>query len=366
MTRSLAFRPVRLPRLAAAALAAALAVPVLPLSATAAPEIRFTASLDRTEASLGDRVVATYGARLPAGWKLELDALVSPKVEGAVAAAPAFDFAHPVLSAPGAKGGDGTDWSLAAPFTPLVAGDLPVLGPRLVLVSPDGEKSAVRPPALALKVASRLPAGQKPEEIAPKEDRPVRIPPLGPWFWGSVALLVLLAAAAVAAILIRRRRKPAGAAAGAIPALPPGPELLAALDLLASRLPADGDDPRGFYSELTRVAKRYLERQLRLPVLEWTTIETVRRLREAGWELPRDIAFSEMLGAADQVKFGRGASTRDDAARHLDRARGLYDHVEGTLAAAAASAAAAAVSAPQARRPAPPPLPASRKAGAAS
>jgi hypothetical protein len=335
------------------------------LLAAAAPEIRFTASLDRTEAALGDRVVATYAARIPAGWKVELDALVSPKVEGSAQASTAFDFAQPVLSqAPGKEAG-GTDWSLTAPFTPLVSGELPVLGPRLVLVSPEGEKTPVRPPSLSVKVASRLPAGQKPEEIAPKDDRPVRVPPLGPWFWGAVIALVA-GIAALAAFLIRRRKKTEGAAEPEIPSLPPGPELLAALDALEPRLPADGDDPRSFYSELTRVVKRYLERQLRLPVLEWTTVETVRRLRDAGWSLPREIAFSDLLGAADQVKFGRAASTRDDATRHLARARALYEHVEGTLASAAASAAAAAVLAPQARRQAPPPASPAGKGRAAS
>ena len=362
MKRGLASRAFRAGLLAAAL--AGLSGAALHLLAAAAPEIRFTSSLDRTETALGDRVVATYAARVPAGWTLELDALVSPKVEGASQAGTAFDFGQPVLSQGPGKEAGGTEWSLLAPFTPLVSGELPVPGPRLVLVSPEGEKTPVRPPSLSLKVASRLPAGQKPEEIAPKDDRPVRIPPLGPWFWGTVVVLVA-AAAALAAYLLRRRKKTAEAAEPEIPALPPGPELLAALDALAARLPSNGDDPRGFYSELTHVAKRYLERQLRLPVLEWTTVETVRRLRDAGWDLPRGIAFSDLLGAADQVKFGRAGATRDDAARHLGRARELYEHVEGTLAAASSSAAAASASAPEARRQAPPPVPPARK-GAAS
>ena len=329
-----------------------------PARGAAAPEIRFTSSLDRTDSALGDRVVATYKAPLPAGWGLELDALVSPKLEGSPQSGTAFDFAQPLLTKAPAKESGQVDWTLTAPFTPLVAGELPAPGPRLVLVSPDGTRTPVRPPTLSLKVASRLPSGQKPEELAPKDDRPVRIPPLGPWFWGAVALLAL-AIAFLVAFLIRRKKAAPGAAAQEIPALPPGPELLASLEALAARLPSDGDDPRGFYSELTRVTKRYLERQLRLPVLEWTTFETVRRLREKGWELPREIAFSELLGAADQVKFGRGGATRDEANRHLGRARSLYEHVEGTLAAAAAAAA------PTAQRPATPPLP-SRKSGAAS
>ena len=213
-------------------------------------------------------------------------------------------------------------------------------GPRLVLVSSSGERTPVRPPGTRVKVNSRLPDGQKPEELAPKADRPVRIPPLGPWFWGTMAFLaVLLAAAAV--FLFRRRKAAATPLVAPAPALPPGPEFLETLDALVARLPADGDDPRSFYSELTRAAKRYLERHLHSPVLEWTTFETVRRLRELGWELPREIAFPDLLGAADQVKFARRATTRSDAERHLSRARLLHDHVEGRLAAEAAAQAAA-------------------------
>jgi hypothetical protein len=311
-----------------------------PLLAAAAPEILFTSSLDRTEAALGDRVVATYRARVGAGWKIELDALVSPKLEGNLQAGTAFDFAEPLLAHAPGKGGDDADWTLSVPFAPLVTGELPVPGPRLVLVSSDGSRTPVRPPTLSLKVTSRLPSGQKPEELAPKADRPPRIPPLGPWFWGAVALLVALVAALVV-FLLRRKKAVSGMAATEMPALPPGPEFLAALEALGGRLPSDRDDPRAFYSELTRATKRYLERQLRLPVLEWTTFETVRRLRDAGWELPREIAFSDLLGAADQVKFGRGAATSDQAGRHLARARTLYEHVEGTLAAAARKTGAA-------------------------
>ena len=59
------------------------------------------------------------------------------------------------------------------------------------------------------------------------------------------------------------------------------------LDRLALLVETLGGDPRGFYSELTHAVKRYLERTTGDPVLEWTTFETVRRLRERGFELPR-------------------------------------------------------------------------------
>jgi len=85
--------------------------------------------------------------------------------------------------------------------------------------------------------------------------------------------------------------------------------------------------------------KRYLERRLDEPVLEWTSFETVRRLREKGIELPKEIGFPDLLSAADVVKFGRGRSTRDAALSHLGRARLLHDSLEARLSPPPAAAA---------------------------
>src|SRR5260221_8621591 len=46
------------------------------------------------------------------------------------------------------------------------------------------------------------------------------------------------------------------------------------------------------------------ERRLGEPVLEWTTFETIRRLRDKSFELPRETGFAELLAAADRVKLG--------------------------------------------------------------
>jgi hypothetical protein len=68
------------------------------------------------------------------------------------------------------------------------------------------------------------------------------------------------------------------------------------------------------------------------PVLEWTSFETVRQLREKGIELSREIGFPELLSAADIVKFGRGRSTREAALDHLARARRLHGGLEARFA----------------------------------
>src|SRR5665811_1713123 len=78
---------------------------------------------------------------------------------------------------------------------------------------------------------------------------------------------------------------------------------------------------RDFYSELTHAVKRFLERATGEPVLEWTTFETVRRLREKGFDFPREAAFPDLLASADRVKFGKGDATREDAQQALARAR---------------------------------------------
>jgi hypothetical protein len=74
--------------------------------------------------------------------------------------------------------------------------------------------------------------------------------------------------------------------------------------------------------------KRFLERATGDPVLEWTTFETVRRLREKGFEFPREAAFPDLLASADRVKFGKGAATREDAREALVKARVVLRDVE--------------------------------------
>ncbi|HEX7527655.1 MAG TPA: hypothetical protein VF425_00990, partial [Thermoanaerobaculia bacterium] len=144
--------------------------------------------------------------------------------------------------------------------------------------------------------------------------------------WVALAAGVALAAALVA-WLVLRRRKAAEAKQGA-PAIPPGEELRLALARLAAAVEGLGDDARDFYSELTHAVKRFLERVTGEPVLEWTTFETVRRLRAKGFDFPSEAAFPDLLASADRVKFGKGAATREDARQALVRARLVLDDVE--------------------------------------
>ena len=329
-------------------------------AAAAPPDLGFTVSADRTAVSVGDRVVVTYRALLPKGGTLALDSLVTPAPgEGAPGgAAPVLEFEAPAPpeTTPEKDGAGRTAWTLHVALIPFLSGKTTVPGPHLTFTSASGETARVRPPSVDLEVGSRLPpqaspapapatagpgaAGAGPPELEPKADRPFRIPARSAWFWAGLAA----AAAALAALvlwLVRRRRR-TGAAPGARsePELPPHVELGRALDALEQRAGTLGDDPRPFYTDLTHAGKRYLERSLSMPVLEWTTFETLRKLREAGWEVPREVGLPELLGAADRVKFGRGAASAEEARRHVENARRLLAHVEARLLAARAASAA--------------------------
>ncbi len=299
---------------------------------------------DKTSVSIGDRVLVTYTAKLPAGTTLTLDSLVTPAPEegarppgGAV-----LDFENPPApTLTKSKTGDFFEWSQTVALVPFLAGTVRVPGPHYTFEdSSSGRKVDVRPPDLELQVASRLPKGEKPEQIAPKADKGIRIPAIPAKVWAALAAAVALVAGLVWWWLARRRRRAAVGEPEA-PPVPPGEELRRELDRLAPLVETVGDDPRGFYSRLTHAVKRYLERTTGDPVLEWTTFETVRRFRERGFDLPADVALPDLLASADRVKFGKGAATRDEARAALDRARRLHAHVEAREAARRSAEAAA-------------------------
>ncbi|MCG3192023.1 MAG: hypothetical protein DIJKHBIC_01257 [Thermoanaerobaculia bacterium] len=312
---------------------------LLALAAAALAEdpATFTASLDRTSAELGDHVTATYEAVLPEGSRIEVEALVSPLL-GEPGGGPVLDFpAQPRIRTEKTK--SGLRSKVEVSFVPFQTGAIPVPAPKLVVVLPSGERRAVRPAQLLLQVASRLPKEKKPDELEAKADRPPAVPPISAWVWAALAAGLLAIAGLVWWIL--RRRVTAPQAGPAEPERTASEEFLAALEKLARSVPAPGSDARGYYSDLTHAIKRYLERRLEKPVLEWTTFETLRRLRELGLEFPQEIGLADLLGSADRVKFARAAATRAESESHLTRARALHDVLERRLAPPPETGAAA-------------------------
>ncbi|MHB8799923.1 MAG: hypothetical protein ACYDBY_15800 [Thermoanaerobaculia bacterium] len=339
--------------------------------ATVPPPIVVTSSADRTTAAVGEPVTLVYSARLPEGAELRLTHLVSPaRPEGQPATAGfVLDF-EPVgpAVAERVKGGGGlVDLRQTVRVAAFVPGETRVPGPVFAYRGSDGATAVLRAPDVALSIASRLPEGEEAEGLAPKPARPVRIPARSPWFWGSIAAGVLAVAGLVTWLVKRRKKGEAAGTEAAPPPVPPDVELETALAALAARAASFDDDPRPFYSDLTHAAKRFLERHLGEPVLEWTTFETVRRLRDLGAEPPREVALAELLMGADRVKFGRVGATSAEAAKALEGARHLLAWGRVRMAAQAAAEQEAAKAKASARAPKPPlkakGAPAARPAG---
>ena len=312
-------------------------------AATVPPPVVLTTAADRATAAVGERVTLVYSARIPAGATLRLTHLVSPERPEGQPATSGFvlDFEPVEPAAVGKERGGLVDVRQTVRLAAFVPGETTIPGPAFAYAAPDGTKAVLRAPGASLTVSSRLPEGQDPAQLAPKPARGVRIPARSPWFWASIAAGLLAVAGLVLWMVKRRKRTGAPAEASAPPPVPPDVELETALAALSARAAALDGDPRPFYSDLTHAAKRFLERHLGEPVLEWTTFETVRRLRELGAEPPREVSLGELLSGADRVKFGRAASTRDEAERALGGARHLLAWGRVRMAAQAAAAKAA-------------------------
>jgi hypothetical protein len=300
----------RLAALALAALGAAGAA-----SAEDAPRVEATAS--KTEPRLGERFTVELKATAPAGTTFTFPERAGNEAVELRAAPP--DAATP--PPPGVRRYEATA------FAP---GEVELPPVEVAYRLPDGTQGTAASPPLALRVESVLPKDPKRQELVDIRG-PVALS-VGAAFWTALGALALAAAALI--VWLRSRRRPAAAPAAAPPS-PPDAEALGALERLAAAGFVERGDFRGYYIALAEIAKRYLEGRLGAPVLEMTSAETAAFLRDHPLAAPFAAAVREMAGAADHVKFARGAGLEAEARRHLDAVRGLVRGLEERLRPAA-------------------------------
>lgn len=192
----------------------------------------------------------------------------------------------------------------------------------------DGTEGQVTTAPVALKVTTLLPREKGEQKLADIRG-PMGVP-IGRVFWLGLGLLVVLLAG-LAFFLWSRRKRATPAAAAAVPVLAPDEEAQRALAaLLASGRLARGEY-RPFYIELTAIAKRYLERRTGAPVAEMTSAEMLAHLRSSPHAALLAAPMRDLAGAADQIKFARGAGLYDEAERHLAAVRALIQALEAQL-----------------------------------
>jgi hypothetical protein len=193
---------------------------------------------------------------------------------------------------------------------------------------PDGTEGEVSSEPIPLRILSVLPKDSEEQKLID-----VRAPlavSIGRAFWLSVGLLLFVLAAAVF-WFVRRRRQAAVPETPREPPVPPDSEALGALDRLAASGLAARGEFKAFYVELTQIAKRYLERRLGAPVLEMTTAEMVAFIRDHAHSQLLLSPVKDLAGAADLVKFARGAALVQETERHLAAVRDWIGQLEARL-----------------------------------
>ncbi|HVC08826.1 MAG TPA: hypothetical protein VNH15_02665 [Elusimicrobiota bacterium] len=185
----------------------------------------------------------------------------------------------------------------SAEILPLAVGKISVS----LACAPPGAPAAPKvasPPIWIDVAAPALPKNAEPKDIkAPRAAGP----PLWPW-------LVLAALLAAGYALYRAHSKKNAADAGnARPVDSRPPEVIAESDLNALQKSGLWELGRhkDFYSALTEILKRYIERRFGFAAPQMTTVEISRALRQA--DLDRGIPgrLKEVLDRADLVKFAK-------------------------------------------------------------
>lgn len=304
--------------------ALALALGAQPATPAATPSV--SVKLAQDEVSVGERFLVEVVASGPAGttWTFPEQAgddaleLVSDKPAPATSAGTSATPPPP-----------GT-WRYWARVFSVKDPALPAIPVRYRL--PDGTTGEISTSPTPLRLRSLLP--KDPQARVLEDVHPPLALSIGWPFWAALATLVALLAALAWAWL--RRRRPTSAVAPAAPALSPEAEARHALDLLERSGRLASGDWRAVYIALTEIIKRYLERRLGAPILEMTSAETLAYLRDHAQGDALLLPLRGLMGAADQVKFARGASQLEEARAHLTAARALVDALEVRLTPAPA------------------------------
>ena len=160
------------------------------------------------------------------------------------------------------------------------------------------------------------------EEVRPEYLRPIHsVGPIGPRWGGTILLATLLLGLVLAAVIwwISRRRRLAP-----VPEVPPEPAEVVALrelaELEADRLAADGRFEE-FYVRGSHILREYAGRRFALPILDYTTTETLEAMRAHALADGFAGTVAPLLGAADEVKFARHEPDQSDGDYWLREAR---------------------------------------------
>lgn len=260
-----------------------------PAPTPALPRLVLEPSVEK--AAIGDRVELSIASEIQAAW------------ESVVATRPS-DLPNNVLIESAEKR-DGR-WRIVV--RPLIDGPQ-VIGPlRIEATGATGDKATFESMPFELNIET-VPTAD-PTAVATFTD-PERLP--YNWLWrnlayGAAGALALMAIAAAGFWLASRRRAPKP-----VRIITPLEEAQLALKTLSSLALFDAEGPEAYYTALSNALRRYLESDLKAPVLEMSDDE-VRSLltRELSMRAGAP-ALGELFARAGMAKFARESLSREIA-----------------------------------------------------
>ena len=246
---------------------------------------------DRSELTVGDRVIMTLDVTYPSGFQVVLPRL--PREWGALEV---LDQSNTSV----VDNKDGTETiSQVIEVTAFVPGEFLTSGLEISVREPAGGFSVKTAPPVSLNVASVLAEGDEElRDIRPQAD--LDVPPVWPWVLGVVAAIALLGIAIV--LFLRRRREQLAAA----PVVDLRNAYEIAVDELAHIVKLDLPAQSRFkehYTLVTDVLRTYIETEYRIPAMDRTTTELRAALRIAPIDVPSTREVIAFLADCDLVKF---------------------------------------------------------------
>jgi hypothetical protein len=180
----------------------------------------------------------------------------------------------------------------------------------IAFIDPQGQPGILKSQPLALKIVSGLP--DDPAAVPPRPIRGIeQISPLhkrlAPWL---VAIIV-----AGTALFLLKRFFGAGKAPMALGGEKPHETALKELSRLSLKLRQGNIDPKVFYFEFSLALRAYLEGLRGFPAVRMTSQEIAAFVSDS-----TDRRIVELLFAADEVKFAKGAASAPTMRSHLDMA----------------------------------------------
>lgn len=134
------------------------------------------------------------------------------------------------------------------------------------------------------------------------------------------ALALLLLVVLIIKVIIRRKNK---RLMDLESLMPPHQRAMLELGRLEAKAFLSEGKTKEFYSELSNILRRYLDRRFQMETLEQTTFETLRNLKEKEFDQELTEKIREFLELSDLVKFAKLVPPRSDA----DRMTGLLKEV---------------------------------------